>query len=103
MERYWQAKLDSLQADMVFLEKKQTQLDKEQQLLDKEDELSERQQEIESYEQEVRNGRFIEMFIRRRKILLRESWLMDTLRNFQNQRFSKFLEILIELKLIAED
>lgn len=53
MEQYWKTKLDNLQADMTYLEKKQAQLDREQQLVDKEDELSQRLVNIESYEQEV--------------------------------------------------
>lgn len=53
MEQYWRTKLDNLQADMTYLEKKQAQLDREQQLVDKEDELSQRLVNIESYEQEV--------------------------------------------------
>lgn len=53
VEQYWRTKLDNLQADMTYLEKKQAQLDREQQLVDKEDELSQRLVNIESYEQEV--------------------------------------------------
>lgn len=53
VEQYWKTKLDNLQADMTYLEKKQAQLDREQQLVDKEDELSQRLVNIESYEQEV--------------------------------------------------
>lgn len=53
VEQYWKTKLDTLQADMTYLEKKQAQLDREQQLVDKEDELSQRLVNIESYEQEV--------------------------------------------------
>lgn len=54
MEQYWKTKLDNLQADMTYLEKKQAQLDREQQLVDKEDELSQRLVSLENYEQEVR-------------------------------------------------
>ena len=53
VEQYWKTKLDSLQADMTFLEKKQAQLDREQQMVDKEDELSKRLVSIENYEREV--------------------------------------------------
>ncbi|XP_078314229.1 uncharacterized protein LOC111130113 isoform X3 [Crassostrea virginica] len=53
VEQYWKTKLDSLQADMTFLEKKQAQLDREQQMVDKEDELSKRLVSIENYEREI--------------------------------------------------
>ncbi|XP_061168886.1 tropomyosin-like [Saccostrea echinata] len=53
VEQYWKTKLDNLQADMTYLEKKQAQLDREKEIVDKEDELSQRLVSLENYEQEI--------------------------------------------------
>lgn len=85
VEQYWKTKLDNLQADMTYLEKKQAQLDREQQLVDKEDELSQRLVNIESYEQEIEE---LESVLDRRqaRCVKRQQSLQDMEEELDQQR-----------------
>eukprot|EP00105_Crassostrea_gigas_P011864 XP_011427693.1 PREDICTED: MAR-binding filament-like protein 1 isoform X2 [Crassostrea gigas] len=85
VEQYWKTKLDTLQADMTYLEKKQAQLDREQQLVDKEDELSQRLVNIESYEQEIEE---LESVLDRRqaRCVKRQQSLQDMEEELDQQR-----------------
>lgn len=85
VEQYWKTKLDNLQADMTYLEKKQAQLDKEQQLVDKEDELSQRLVSLESYEQEIEE---LESVLDRRqaRCVKRQQSLQDMEEELDQQR-----------------
>ncbi|XP_048734082.2 tropomyosin alpha-1 chain-like isoform X2 [Ostrea edulis] len=85
VEQYWKTKLDNLQADMTYLEKKQAQLDREQQLVDKEDELSQRLVSLENYEQEIEELESV-LDKRQTRCLKRQQSIQDVEEELEQQR-----------------
>ncbi|XP_062614326.1 golgin subfamily A member 6-like protein 22 isoform X1 [Saccostrea cucullata] len=85
VEQYWKTKLDNLQADMTYLEKKQAQLDREKEIVDKEDDLSQRLVSLENYEQEIEE---LESVLDRRqaRCVKRQQSLQDLEEDLEQQK-----------------